>query len=77
MSHGFRKFFISQCESSQMKSIHVSMLSGHDTGIKEPYYIPNESIILEDYMTHAVDALTIDPTPRLKQENEQAQKESE
>ena len=66
MSHGFRKFFITQCESSQMKSVHVSMLSGHDTGIKKRYYIPNESIVLEDYMTHAVDALTIDSAQRLQ-----------
>ncbi|MGH9964947.1 MAG: tyrosine-type recombinase/integrase [Nitrososphaeraceae archaeon] len=66
MSHGFRKFFVSTCESSGMKSLHVSMLAGHDTGIKKAYYIPNESIILEDYMTHAADSLTIDPSYKLR-----------
>jgi integrase len=76
MSHGFRKFFISTCESSQMKSIHVSMLSGHDTGIKKHYYIPNELIVLEDYMTHAVDELTIDPAPRLQKQLDQQTEES-
>lgn len=74
MSHGFRKFFVSQCESSQMKSVHVSMLAGHDTGIKRPYYIPKESLVLEDFMTHAADALTIDPKKRLEQENAELRK---
>jgi integrase len=70
MSHGFRKFFISQSESSPMKSLHVSMLSGHTTGIKKHYYIPKDSVILEDFMTHAADALTISQEKRLKQENQ-------
>lgn len=43
-SHGCRKYFVSTCESSPMKSLHVSMLSGHDTGIKKHYHIPSESI---------------------------------
>ncbi|MGH9856586.1 MAG: hypothetical protein ACRD4B_01960, partial [Acidobacteriota bacterium] len=77
-SHGLRKFFISQCESSPMKSLHVSMLSGHSTGIKKNYYKAKESVVLEDYMTHAADALTIDPTQRLQKkvqdlEGQQAQ----
>jgi hypothetical protein len=25
LSHGFRKFFVSQCESTPMKSVHVSL----------------------------------------------------
>ncbi|HZD35910.1 MAG TPA: hypothetical protein VE130_11960, partial [Nitrososphaeraceae archaeon] len=78
LSHGFRKFFVSQCESTPMKSVHVSLLSGHDIGVKKHYYITKESVVLEDYMTHAADALTIDPTKRLQQrvndlENDQAQ----
>ena len=70
MSHGFRKFFVSQCECSQMKSLHVSMLAGHDTGIKKHYHIPNESVVLEDYMTHAADALTISNEHRLNKQVE-------
>lgn len=65
MSHGFRKFFITTCESSPMKSLHVSMLAGHDTGIKQRYNKPDESVLLEDYM-NAVDALTINPNQRLQ-----------
>ena len=37
-SHAFRKFFVTQCESSPMKSTHVSLLSGHDIGVKKRYY---------------------------------------
>ena len=69
-SHGMRKFFISQCEASPMKSLHVSMLSGHTTGIKKYYYIPKDSEILEDFMLHAVDALTINDELRLKKQIE-------
>jgi hypothetical protein len=51
-----------QCESSQMKSLHLhlSMLAAHDTGIKKHYHMP-DSVVLEDFMTHAADALTILP----------------
>ena len=36
MSHGFRKFFINQCEnSSPMKSLFVDVLVNHDTGVKK------------------------------------------
>ena len=51
MSHGFRKFFMTQCESSPMKSVHVEMLMGHDIGIKKHYYIPREADVLHDYMS--------------------------
>jgi site-specific recombinase XerD len=68
-SHAFRKGFKSICEQSGMKSINVEMLLGHDIGVSGYYYRPAESDILEDYMIHAADALTIDPTQRLKQEN--------
>jgi len=50
---------IVQCESLQMKSLHVSMLAAHDAGIKKHYHIPTDSVVLEDFMTHAADALTI------------------
>ena len=43
-----------QCESSQMKSLHLSMLAAH-------YHMPTDSVVLEDFMTHAADALTILP----------------
>ena len=38
MSHGFRKFFINQCENnSSMKSLIVDVLANHDTGVKKHY----------------------------------------
>ena len=73
-SHAFRKGFMSICEQSGMKSINVKMLLGHNIGVSGHYYRPAESDILEDYMTHAADTLTIDPTQRLKQENAELKK---
>ena len=73
-SHAFRKGYKSICEQSGMKSINVEMLLGHDIGVSGHYYRPAESDILEDYMTHAADALTIEPTQRLKQENAELRK---
>jgi hypothetical protein len=49
-----------------MKLINVEWLLGHDIGVSGHYYRPFESDVLEDYMTHAADALTIDPTQRLQ-----------
>lgn len=66
LSHGFRKHFMTQCESSGMKSINVKMLLGHDIGVSGHYYRPAESDLLEDYLSHAADALTIDPNQRLE-----------
>lgn len=65
-SHAFRKGFMSTCEQRGMKSINVKMLLGHDIGVSGHYYRPAESDILEDYMTYAAEALTVDPTHRLK-----------
>lgn len=72
-SHAFRKGFKSICEQSGMKSINVETLMGHDIGVSGHYYRPAESDMLEDYMTHAADALTIDPTQRLKKQIQQLQ----
>ena len=66
VSHGFRKFFFSECEKSGMKSINVKMLMGHNIGVSGHYYRPSELDLLEDYMTHAANALTIDPNQRLQ-----------
>lgn len=70
-SHAFRKGLMSICEQKGMKSINVKKLLGHDIGVSGHYYRPAESDILEDYMTHAADALTIDPNQRLEQENQE------
>ena len=67
-SHAFRKGFKSICERKGMKSLHVEMLMGHDTGLAASYYRPSEFDLLDDYMTHAADSLTIDPTFRLQKQ---------
>ena len=74
-SHAFRKGFMSICERTGMKSINVKMLLGHDIGVSGHCYRPEDSDILEDYMTHAADALTIDPTKRLERENAELRKD--
>lgn len=56
--HGFRKFFQSQCQKV-MKSINVSILMSHDTGIVQHYYRPTEQDLLDDYL-NAVTLLMID-----------------
>ncbi len=66
---GFRKFYKTQSENSGMKPINVELTHGHSIGMSVHYYRPQESEVLNDYMTHAADALTIDPTKRLQQEN--------
>lgn len=72
-SHAWRKGFKSICEQSGMKSINVEMLLGHDIGVSGHFYRPTESDLLEDYMTHAADALTISETNRLRTQISQLQ----
>ena len=72
-SHAWRKGFKSICEQSGMKSINVEMLLGHDIGVSGHYYRPTESDLLEDYMTHGADALTINETNRLRTQISQLQ----
>ncbi len=55
--HGFRKFFETECQKV-VKSINVSILMSHDTGITQHYYKPKEEELLEDYL-RASDLLTI------------------
>jgi integrase len=71
LSHGFRKFFMTTCEQSGMRSINVKILLGHDIGVSGHYYRPAESDVLNDYMAHAANVLTIDPTKRLEKENQE------
>ena len=73
-SKGLRKFYKTIAEESGMKPIHVEKTHGHSIGISSHYYRPQESDVLNDYMTHAAEVLTIDPNHRLKQENLQLRK---
>jgi hypothetical protein len=31
-----------------MKTLHVEMMMGHDTGLNESYYKPDEDVLLQD-----------------------------
>jgi integrase len=73
-THGFRKFFKTQCEYSGMRSINIELLMGHNIGVSGRYYRPTESEVLQDYLK-AVDLLTIDPTHRLQKENQELRSE--
>lgn len=59
-AHGFRKFFKTTAEKS-MKSLHVEILLGHNTGPNESYYRPKDAELLEDY-EKALPDLTISET---------------
>jgi hypothetical protein len=56
--HGYRKWFKTQCELADMKSINVEKLMGHSIGISDRYYRIPEKELLEDYLK-AVGFLTI------------------
>jgi site-specific recombinase XerD len=68
---GFCKFYKTQAEQSGMKSINVEVAHGHSIGVSDHYYRPKESDILEDYITHAANSLTISSQYRLEQENQE------
>ena len=70
-SKGLRKFYKSQAESSGMKPINVELTHGHSIGISRHYYRPAESDVLQDYMSHAAEALEISPEHRLRKQLQQ------
>jgi integrase len=59
VAHGLRKLFKTKCEISGMRSLHIEMLLGHNTGVTKSYYRPTESEILHDYQK-AIPLLTIE-----------------
>ena len=56
--HGFRKFFKTQCEKV-MKSLHVEILMGHDVGLANCYFKPNEKDLLNEFLKASTELLTI------------------
>ena len=64
--HGFRKFFESECQKV-MKSINVSYLMSHDTGIVQHYYKPTIDELLDNYLL-ALDLLTINESNKLSKQ---------
>jgi hypothetical protein len=78
-SHGFRKYFHSQCEMV-IKSEDVEILMGHGSskrGLKANYYRPKENYLLEQYLKVS-DQLTINEENKLKKQvKELAKKNNE
>jgi hypothetical protein len=58
--HGFRKLFKSICER-KMKSLHVEILLGHNVGLADNYYRPQESELLEEYLKAVPDLTILEP----------------
>jgi integrase len=75
MSHAFRKNFKTVCEESGMKSLHVEMLMGHKEALVKSYMRPKDAEVIQDYITHAADVLTVDPTNKLKKQVEKLESE--
>ena len=74
--HGFRKFFKTQAEKV-MKSLHVEMMLGHNTGMAKNYYRPSEQEILDEYLK-AVNLLIInDDEYRLSKQVQQLKEKDE
>jgi integrase len=65
MSHGFRKFWMTQAVKSKMPHEQREMLLGHKIGLASAYYRPSEEEMLDAYLV-AVDNLTINEENRLK-----------
>jgi site-specific recombinase XerD len=72
---GFRKFYKTAAEESGMKSINVEVAHGHSIGMSDHYYRPKPSDILQDYISHAADALTVSFQYRLEKENQELKSE--
>jgi integrase len=74
-SHGFRKFFINQCERANLNYTTLQLLSGHKLRRVDASY---KRTTEEDMLAESVKAipfLTIDPNQRLKRENEELKKD--
>jgi hypothetical protein len=59
-----------------MKSLHVEMLLGHNTGMAKNYYRPSEREMLDEYLK-AVNLLTINDEYRLQKKVQQLQQQDE
>ncbi len=70
MSHGFRKFWMTQAVKSKMNpEARREMLLGHKIGLASAYYRPSEDEMLDSYLV-AVDNLTINEENRLRRKVE-------
>ena len=73
--HGFRKFFETECQKV-MKSLNVSYLMGHDTGITVHYYRPKMDELLDDYL-NSIPYLTINDEKRLSKQVQELQENNQ
>ena len=73
--HGFRKFFKTQSEKV-MKSLHVEMMLGHNTGLAKNYYRPHQRELLEEYIK-AIDHLTVNDEYRLSKQVQELTEKNE
>ena len=73
--HGFRKFFESECQKV-MKSINVSYLMSHDTGIVQHYYKPTLDELLDNYLL-AIGLLTIEESNKLSKQVQELKEKNE
>jgi hypothetical protein len=58
ITHGFRKFFDTNARSAGMNQLNIELLEGHETGLADSYYKPEEMQLLDDYLK-SVPLLTI------------------
>ncbi len=75
LNHGYRKFFNTNCIDLDMNLVSKELLMGHkkDLGLETSYYRPTDrptNKTLREYLK-VVDELTIDPSNKLKKENQE------
>ena len=69
-THGFRKFFINQCDRANMNYAVREYLAGHKLLNQDPHYIRRaEEDMLAEYVKD-IDALTINQEPRMRKQIE-------
>lgn len=74
-SHGFRKFVIAKMDKAGVKDTHRRYLTGHaHIGEDRSYVLPTDEDLLSEYIK-AIPLLTIDPTQRLENENQELKTE--
>lgn len=74
MSHGFRKFWMTQAVNAKINPEIREMLLGHKIGIASSYYRPTEED-LEMEAAKLCDVLTIEPSMRLQRKVEKLEVE--
>lgn len=70
VAHGFRKAYTTFTLNGKMDIIKRRMLEGHSIGIDEHYARPSESDLLEEYVNHGLDNLTVSEENKLRRERD-------